>query len=376
MANVLAALSAILFSTARIIPSEMTGYLGAISTDFDDKGVALGGTVKVQSVPKLSVGATPTPSMAFAAGADRTPTTIDLILNQTAQVSWNLTAEEERRLLTSENAQETLRQTVEQGWRSLRNQIEAYLGTVAKNSASRAVGTAGTTPFGSNTNDLVDLQTLLKANGAGDQRALIMNLAASAAMQKLSNLQKISEAGDGQLLRNGVLGRLHGFDLRESAGVAAHTKGTGSGYLVNSAALVAGSTTIPVDTGTGTILAGDVLAIAGDANKYVVKTALTGGNVVIQEPGLLGAVADNAAITVENNYTGNVGIDRNAMKAVIRPALQPDGAIAEQRVISDDKTGFSALFLRVVGDGMTSWYMRTVYDAFAPNPYGIALFRG
>lgn len=376
MANVLAALSAILFSSARIIPTEMTGYLGAIGTDFDDKGVAVGGTVKVQSVPKLSVGATPVPSMAFAAGADRTPTTIDLILNQTAQVSWNLTAEEERQLLTSENAQETLRQTVEQGWRSLRNQIEAYLGTVAKNSASRAVGTAGTTPFGSNTNDLVDLQTLLKENGAGDQRSLIMSLAASANLQKLSNLQKISEAGSAALLRDGVLGRLHGFDLRESAGVAAHTKGTGSGYLINSAALVAGSTTIPVDTGTGTILAGDVIAIAGDARKYVVKTALTGGNVVIQEPGLLGAVADNAAVTVENNYTGNVGIDRNAMKAVIRPALQPNGAIAEQRVISDDKTGFSALFLRVPGDGMASWYMRTVYDAFAPNPYGIALFRG
>jgi hypothetical protein len=376
MANVLSALAPTLFSTARVVPKELTAFLGAARSDFDHRGVAQGGTVKVQTVPRLTVGSVPAPSMAFSAGSDRTPSTIDFTLNQTAQVSWNLTAEEERVLMTGGNAVETLKQTVEQGWRSLRNQIETHLGVVAKNAASRAVGTAGTTPFASDTSLLIDARKILIDNGSQSKRTAVLNSAAEANLLKLSVLQKVSEAGSSSNIREGIVGRLHGIDIGVSAGVASHTKGTGTGYLVNSAALAVGSTTIPVDTGSGTIVAGDVLAFAGDSNKYVVKTALTGGNVVIQEPGLLTAVADNSAVTVENNSTDNIVLGESGLCAVVRPALQPDGNIAEQMVVTDADTKISALFLRVVGDGMTSWYMRQVYDAFAPNPYEIVKLRG
>lgn len=107
--------------------------------------------------------------------------------------------------------------------------------------------------------------------------------------------------------------------LKESAQVQSHTKGTGSGYLVNSAALVVGSTTIPADTGTGTVLAGDVVTFAGQTHKYVVATALAGGSFTIGTPGLKAVPADNAAITVGATYTGNVGIHQSAMGLLCEP---------------------------------------------------------
>lgn len=383
MSNVLTALEPRLFSTARVVPKELTGFIGAVRRDFNDQGVAKGGTVKVPVVPKLTVGTIPVPSMSFTAGSDRTPSTIDLALNQTAEVSWNMTAEEERVLLLSGTAQDVLMQTIEQGWRGLRNQIEAYLGTVAKNSASRAVGTAGTTPFASDTSALVDARKVIADNGGASRRTAVLNTAAEAKLLALSVLQKANEAGDSGALREGIIGRLHGVDIAISAGVQSHTKGAGTGALVNAGSgLAVGVTTIPFDTmtvNTTGIKAGDVITFAADTvNAYVVKTGstATSGNIEIQEPGLLVAIPDNNAITIGNSSTDNIVLGESAIAAVVRPALQPMGGNAEQLTVTDASSGFSALFLRVPGDGMTSWYMRQVYDAFAPNPYEIAKLRG
>lgn len=383
MANVLTALQRILFATARVVPGEMTGVVGACDRDFDDQGVNKGGTVKVNVVPRMTAGTPAAASMQFAAGSDRTPATIDFTLNQEAQVTWNLTAEEERLLLISEQAQETLKQTVEQGWRSLRNQIEGHMALVGKNNASRALGTAGTIPFASNANLLTASRRLLNQNGVPEfGRRFVMDFDASENYGNLTTLQKVNEAGSEELLRHGALGKIQGLLISESPAIVLHTKGTMTGALVNSAALAIGTTTIPYDTGTTGatgIVAGDVLAFAGDTNKYVVKTgpgAAAAGNIELQEPGLLTAVADNSAITVENAYRANLILGSGALKLVARPMLQPEGPVAEQLIIADAQTKLACNLLRVVGDRMTSWYMRITFDGFSPNPYAIGLLRG
>lgn len=378
MANVLSALLPILFSTARAVPNEYTAFIGASRRDFNDQGCAVGQTVKVPVVPRVTSSAIPAASMAFTAGGDRTPVTIDFTLNQTAEAKWNLTAEDERLLATSQTAQEMLRQTVEQGWRTLRNGVEVYLGQVAKNNASRAVGTAGTTPFASDSSLLVDGRKILIDNGSSSGRTAIINTAAEANLLKLSEIKNAANIGSDSAIKEGKIGRLYGIDLAASAGVASHTKGTGTSYTSTAAGFAIGTTSIPLITGTGTVLVGDVVSFAGDPNKYGVKTGVAApGTIVLQEPGLLQALPASAtAMTIENSSTDNIIMGANALQLVVRPALQPIGAIAEQQVISDAKTGLSALFLRVVGDGMTTWYMRQVYDAFAPNPYELVKLRG
>jgi hypothetical protein len=89
-----------------------------------------------------------------------------------------------------------------------------------------------------------------------------------------------------------------------------------------------GSTTFAVDTGSGTILAGDILTNSQsgrDANKYVVNTALAGGSLSIGAPGSRVAWVDNDTVAVGNSYTPNVAFHRNALHLITRSPAMPAG---------------------------------------------------
>jgi len=78
-----------------------------------------------------------------------------------------------------------------------------------------------------------------------------------------------------------------------------HTNGTASGYLVNNASAAIGDSTMPVDTGTGTFLEGDVITFAGDTQQYIItKDHSSGAGTIEFFPPLVAAPADNAAITL------------------------------------------------------------------------------
>ena len=73
-----------------------------------------------------------------------------------------------------------------------------------------------------------------------------------------------------------------------------------SGYSVNGAHGTVGATTIAVDTGTGPIMAGEVIRV-GSTHRYLVAEDYPGGagNLKIMEPGILATISNNTAITVE-----------------------------------------------------------------------------
>ena len=81
--------------------------------------------------------------------------------------------------------------------------------------------------------------------------------------------------------------------------------GTGTGYLVDLVAgYEAGDTTIHVDSGTGTILEGDVINFEDDATDYFVETGFVGdgdGDIVLRAPGLTAALADGKTVTIAGN---------------------------------------------------------------------------
>jgi hypothetical protein len=125
--------------------------------------------------------------------------------------------------------------------------------------------------------------------------------------------------------------------LKESAQVATHTKGTGASYQLNGAHS-AGATSIAVDTGTGTIVAGDVVTI--NSVKYVVTGALSSGSFTIGSPGLRAAGADNDAVSVGNNYAPNVALHKSSIELAIRPpALPPAEAAVDVMDVTDPLTG-------------------------------------
>lgn len=81
------------------------------------------------------------------------------------------------------------------------------------------------------------------------------------------------------------------------------SSGTGSGYLTD-AAFSIDDTVITVDTGTGTILVGDIVNFGTDPTNYSVTVALSGGSFTIAG-GLKNAVANNTAVTVRSLWTSN-----------------------------------------------------------------------
>jgi hypothetical protein len=231
-----------------------------------------------------------------------------------------------------------LRDQFAQAMRTLCNEVEADLSGLYTD-ASRAFGTAGTTPFASDLSDTANVLKILLDNGApSTDLQLVINTSGGAKLRTLGQLTKANEAGGDSLLRQGVLLDLHGMAIRESAKVKNVTKGTGAAYQVNNVAGYAvGDTVIAADTGTGTILAGDVVTFAGDTNKYIVASALSGGSFTIAAPGLRQALANDAVITVGNNYAANMAFSRSAIILATRaPALPDGGDSADDRTIITD----------------------------------------
>jgi hypothetical protein len=168
------------------------------------------------------------------------------------------------------------------------------------------------------------MREVLEQNGSPTTNLqMVLDSDAIANMRgKQSVLFKVNEAGTEQLLREGVLGRLQGFNIHSSAGVK-RAYFFAAGYLVNGAKQE-GDIIIAIDTGTGAIAAGQVVTFVGDNNKYVVA-ASSATTITLSAPGLRQDLADNVAITVISGFTANMAFDRNAFLLASRTPAMPEG---------------------------------------------------
>lgn len=376
MANTFTALAPTLFSAAKKVAAEPFGVVGAINTSFDDKGVAKGDTVTVDVAPTRAASDF-TPANVASAGTDATAAGIGVTITKSRKVSWNLTGEQQRSLENATISQDWVSQLVQQGMRTLRNEAEVDAALAVKVGASRGYGTAGTAPFGSDLTAMTNARKILVDNGAPKaDLQMVFDTTAGLNLRNLGVLQNAYQAGGDAERRTGEFLPQMGFRLSESAGIAVHTKGTGSGYLVNNASGYAiGDTAITVDTGTGTILAGDIITFAGDTNKYVVASALASNVVTIAAPGLRAAAADNTAITVGNNYTANLAFERSAVVGVLRPPLMPANPTISQMLVSDD-LGMTYLMLQIAQYGQISWELHLAWGFKAVNTEFAAIVLG
>lgn len=343
MANTLTDLAADIYRAADIVGRELVGFIPASTLNAGSEQAAVGQTVRSFVTPAASA-VTISPSMTIPEGTDQTLTNKTLTLTEQRGVQIPYTGEDVRFLDGGAGYETVYGAQIQQAMRTLVNEMEADLAEEAYTNASRAVGTAGTTPFGSNFNEVAEARQILADNGMPTNDGLIslvVNTSAGVNLRNLASLQQVNTAGSDDLLRRGELLNLQGVSLKESAQIQDHTKGTGTSYLVNNASAAVGDTTIPADGGSGTIVAGDVITIAGDTNKYIVNTALSGGNLVIGDTGLRVAVADNAAITVGNNYTANVMMHQAGLELAMRAPAKPIGGDAAEdvMVVQDPTSG-------------------------------------
>jgi len=374
MANTLTALAPTLFSAAQEVSNEPFGVVSAINMSFDDKMVAKGDTVTVPIAPTRAASDF-TPAATSTAGTDATATSVAVQITKSRKVSWNLTGEQIRSLDNGAQSSEWVRQLVAQGMRTLRNEAEVDACVAIKQGASRATGTAGTTPFASNLDAMVDVRKILVDNGAPmADLQLVIDTAAGATLRKLGIIQNAYQAGNEQERRSGNLLRQFGFLISESAGIATHTKGTGTSYQLSAAGSV-GDTTINVDTGSGTLLAGDIVTVAGTSHKYVANSALSGGVFTIGRPGLRAAEADNDAITIGNDYTPNMAFERNAVVGIMRPPVMPPNPTQQMQLISDGM-GMTYMLLQIAQYGMLTWELHLAWGFKVVQSEHVALLLG
>jgi len=344
MPNVLTNLAADIYKAADVVGRELVGVIPSVTINSDaSTRAAKGDTVRSHFTRTPTVSSTYAPSMTIPEGTDQTVDNKTLIVDDFASVQIPWTGEEIKHVNNGSGFETIYGDQIKQAMRAITNTIEASLWRTARAGASRAFGTAGTTPFGSNFNEVAEVRQILVDNGTpmnDGQSTLVINSLAGTKLRNLAQLQKANESGGTDLLRQGTLLDLQSLMLKESAAPVAITKGTGSGYLTNGAAAV-GATAIVVDTGTGTVLAGDTITFAADTvNKYVVESATT-TLITIAAPGLRVAIADNNAITVGNTATANLAFHKTAIELVCRPVALPDGgdAAVDQMTVQDPFSG-------------------------------------
>jgi hypothetical protein len=329
MANTLTGLISTIYTGLDVVSREQIGFIPNVTRDVKPDSGALNQVVRSPVAPAATLEDI-TPGAIPADSGDQTVGFADVVITKSKAAPIRWTGEEQLSVSQFGQYNVILADQFAQAFRALANAVEVDLGLLYKK-ASRAYGTAGTTPFANaaDLSDMAQMNRILDDNGVpATGRVMVLGSAARANLEgKHSELFKVNESGDaGAMLRQRMMRQLQGFTMGYSAGVAAHTKGSGASYLVNNASgYTAGATSIALDTGTGTVVAGDVVAFAGDSNMYVNGTALAGGNIVLNAPGLRGSVADNAAMTVGNSYTANVAFSRNAIVLATRTPAMPEG---------------------------------------------------
>lgn len=348
-ANTLTGLIPDMYAALNVVSRELVGFIPSVARAPGVERAAQGQQV-VYDVAPVATASDIAPAMTVPEPADKAPGTGFITISKARKSDFGFVGEEQRGLDTGAGYLTVQGGFIAQALRVLTNEIEADVAAEATAAACRAHGVAGTTPYASGVGDSAQLRKILDDNGApATGRAIVLNTAAGAAIRTNTQLTKANEAGSQMTLRQGEILDIHGFSHKESGQAVSHTAGTGASATTDTAGYAVGATTINLaSAGTGTILAGDVITFAGDANKYVVVTGDAdvsgGGSVVIAEPGLRVAIPASAtAITVGADYAANVGFSNDAIHLVTRaPALPREGDLAvDRKMVVDPRSGIA-----------------------------------
>ena len=383
MPNTLANLIPSAYRALNVVSRELVGFIPSVQLDPSAEMLAVGQTIYIPQAPVNSAGKDITPAMAFPTAAYQTigSKSHSLTKQRAFPFSWQ---NEERKAMDSGPGYLSINeQQIAQALRAAVNEIEVDIAVAAKNGASRAFGaTAGTAPVLA---DWAQAKKILDDNGApSTDRTSVFDTTAGVALRSTSNLYKVNEAGDGgSLLRQGLLGNLFGFNLRESAQIQTTTKGTAASATVNADGYAVGATVLTLSSaGTGTILAGDIITFAGDSNKYVVASGdadvSSGGTITLAEPGLRVAMsAATKAITVFGTSARNTAFSRNSILLSTRLPASVQGDLATDRqVITDPLSGISFELSMYPGDRMVHYEVGVCWGVTVIKPEHLAIIVG
>lgn len=372
MANTLTNLIPDLYEALDVVSRELTGFIPAVSRSSKVERAALNEQVLVP-VTGAAASANNVPGVTAPDTGDTSVDNVAVSITKSKHVPVRWNGEETKGLDNAGTFSTIQADRFYQAMRTLVNEIEQDLWLEAYKNASRAYGTAGTTPFGTaaDMTDFAGALRILEENGAptNDLQMVLGHAAVGNLRGKQSGLFKVNEAGSADMLRNGMTDRLMGMAIRHSHAISVHTKGTGASYVTSGSTAI-GVSDIALVTGTGTVLAGDVATFAADsANKYIVNTGVAApGTISLGKPGARIVIPTANALTVGNSYTPNVAFARSAIVLATRAPAMPKGGDSadDMMTITDPRTGLSfeiavyRQFLQTVYHVRLAWGFRAI----------------
>lgn len=344
--NTLTNLIPTMYEALDVVSRELVGFIPSVTRDSQLARAAIGQTVYSHVAPEVTPGDI-SPNVTPPDDGEQTIGNISLAITKAKRVPIRWQGEESKQMNNGGPGVSNIKKDqFAQALRALCNLIEADLAALYKY-ASRAISPNDTTLFKTNLADAANVLKILKDNGAPDSELkMVIGTTEGAALRTLVNLTSVQ---GGEMLTQGTLISPYGMPIRESAQIQSPAIGTEADATVNASAYAIGATEITLAAvGTGTVVAGDIVTIAGDTNKYVVTTlvpAVSGGTMIIAEPGLRVAIEASAspAISIQAKGNRNMAFARTAIVLATRmPALPEEGDMAADRTtITDPRSGLS-----------------------------------
>jgi hypothetical protein len=389
MANTLSNLIPDVYAALDVVSRELVGFIPSVARDAKVDRVALNQTLRTPFTQANSAGLNISAGMSLPSAADQTVSNKSLTITKTRAFPFSWSGEEQYSVNQGPGYLNIRQDQIAQALRAAVNEVEADIAVAAYKGASRAFGTAGTTPFGTNLGESAQLRKILDDTGApASDRSLVMNTTAGAAIRTLlNNPLNANTSLNGDLTAQGVILDLNGFKFRESAQVSTVAAGAMASATTTNAALTVGQTVLPLATvGTGVVAAGDIITLANDTNKYVVASVsfaganpASGDSITIAAPGLqVAQSAATRAITVVATSARNVGFSRNAIVLATRlPMLPAEGDLAIFReVVVDDRSGLAFEVAAYPGFRMVTYHVSLAWGVTVFKPEHTAVLLG
>ena len=310
-----------------------------VNRDYDSVAAQQGDVINVPISPTIATNAV-APGATPPATADTTEATAPVNLNQWQEAPFYMTDKEQREVMAGSIPAKAAAAVA-----ALSDFVDVRILEAISRGSTLAIGTAATTPFatlalaqGPNTN-------LNNAKAQRADRHVVFNADAEANLIALATFADSNFVGDVGAMTEAEFGaknRRLNANWWMNQNVFTHTKGTGTSYLSNLVAGYAiGDTSIAIDTGSGTVVAGDVVTFTGDTNKYIVATGVAApGTIVLAGTGLRQTLANNVAMTIGADHVANCAFQKQAVVFASR-ALQSSAANVNVQSVTDPLTGLT-----------------------------------
>ncbi|WP_337021829.1 P22 coat - protein 5 family protein [Pantoea anthophila] len=353
MSNTLTQLIPDLYQSLDVVSRELCGFIPSVTLDATAERAALNQPIRIPVTP-ASDAEDVKPGQLPPDDGDQDVGNVPLAITKSRMVPFRWEGEQQKGIKSGPGYHGIRRDQVTQAMRTLVNEIEEDLGLLFRR-ASRAAGEAGKTPFKDTLTDTAQVRKILTDNGAPlSDLQCVIDTTAGAALRSMAQLTKANEAGTTALRSQGTLLELHGFTLRESAGVAQAQSESGEKPVKDRTFIVAedlaeGSLSVKIEpTGNdnskssvpGFVEEGCVVIIG--KHKYIVA-AKSFNTIDIHEPGLMEDVKPGTKLEIVSEFTANFAFSRSAIILATRaPALPEEGDMADDRImITDPRTNMS-----------------------------------